>query len=70
MARKEELEITIGADGNVSIHVAGVGGPDCLKLTEELEAALGVVTEREKTSEYYAPSTEEHQKTSYGGGGQ
>jgi hypothetical protein len=53
MARKEELEITIGADGEVSIHVSGAGGASCMKLTEDLEKALGVVLSREKTSEYY-----------------
>jgi hypothetical protein len=53
MVDKQELEITIDDDGNVSIKVLGVGGPDCLKLTKEIEEALGVVIDRQRTSEFY-----------------
>lgn len=58
MAKKEEIEITIGNDGEVELHVTGVPGSDCMKLTEELENLLGVVVNREKTSEYYQEKDE------------
>lgn len=37
----EEIEVIIGKDGKVQIHVHGVNGTQCLELTEELEKALG-----------------------------
>lgn len=49
----EELDITISADGKISIHVKGVKGPACTDLTKALEAALGDVTEKSLTAEYY-----------------
>ncbi len=60
MARKEEIEITINENGEVELHVQGVPGSDCMKLTADLEEALGVVLNREKTSEYYqTPASDE-----------
>jgi len=53
VAEKQEMEITIGRDGKVEIHVQGVDGKSCMDLTKELEEALGVVTSREKTGEYF-----------------
>jgi len=53
MVDKQELEITIDDDGNVTIKVVGVAGPDCLKLTKEIEEALGVVTDRQRTNDFY-----------------
>lgn len=50
---KEELEITIGADGKVNIKVAGAKGGKCLDITRPLEEALGEVKVREMTPEYY-----------------
>lgn len=37
----QEIEVTIGRDGEVQIQVRGVKGMKCLELTKELEAALG-----------------------------
>ena len=37
----EEIEITIGKNGQVKLHVRGMKGKKCLVLTEELEKALG-----------------------------
>ena len=37
----EEIEITIGKNGQVKLHVRGLKGKKCLVLTEELEKALG-----------------------------
>lgn len=48
----EEIEITIGKNGQVKLHVRGMKGKKCLALTEELEKALGnEVLERKLTPE-------------------
>ena len=49
----EEIFITINPDGNVTIRTKGFKGKSCLKATEALEEALGKVSERKLTSEYY-----------------
>ena len=52
--RKQDIEITISPDGEVSFTVKGVKGSACLDETRFLEeAAGGEVVEQEKTSEYY-----------------
>jgi protein involved in polysaccharide export with SLBB domain len=53
MAQKQELEFTIDDDGKISIKVVGIAGKECLELTKEIEAALGLVTDRKRTSEFY-----------------
>ncbi|HWR44698.1 DUF2997 domain-containing protein [Sporomusa sp.] len=53
MMDKEELEITIDADGKVNIKVAGAKGGKCLDITKPIEDALGEVKVREMTPEYY-----------------
>lgn len=53
MADKSELEISIGPDGQVRIVTHGLRGQACLTETKELEQALGKVTGREKTREFY-----------------
>ncbi|SIQ98320.1 Protein of unknown function [Alkalispirochaeta americana] len=53
MADRHELEIVIDKDGEVSIKVEGVNGSRCVQLTKDIEEELGIVVEREKTSEYY-----------------
>lgn len=48
----QEIEVTIGKNGEVQVHVRGVKGKACLELTEALEAALGgQVALREMTPE-------------------
>lgn len=56
MAQRHELEIEIGADGSVKVHVKGAKGRKCLDYVK-LFAAMGEVTEQELTSEYYEPET-------------
>ena len=56
MAKKRDIVITIGPDGNVQISVEGVAGPDCIDFTKFLEDELGDVAERTHTSEYYCES--------------
>jgi hypothetical protein len=53
MAKKQELEITVDDDGNVSIKVIGCTGPECVELTKEIEAALGIVTDKKKLGDFY-----------------
>jgi len=52
---KAEITLEIDNDGNISLGVTGVKGQDCEKLTRELEEALGIVTDRKRTHEYYVP---------------
>ena len=53
MADKVQLEITIDADGNVVIETHGLKGEECVVETRGLEAVIGAVKHRAKTSEYY-----------------
>jgi len=59
MAKKRDIIITIGPDGNVQLSVEGVSGPDCIDFTKFLEEELGDVTERTHTGEYFCESEEE-----------
>ncbi len=48
----QEIEVTIGKDGKVQVHVRGVKGEACLDITHALESALGGEVElREMTPE-------------------
>jgi len=58
-----KMEIEIGADGQVKVHVVGVSGPSCVPLTRALEQSLGTVTDVTKTSEYYKTATAITKKT-------
>jgi hypothetical protein len=49
----QELEIQVDRDGNVTVHVKGVKGEECLALTKSIEDALGRVTDRSLTHEHY-----------------
>ncbi len=59
MAVKKELIIEISPDGNLKIKTEGFKGAECEEELKPIEKALGEVTERVKTSEYYqAPATQ------------
>ncbi len=49
----QELEIIIRRDGSLNVSVKGVSGEKCLAVTGGLERAVGKITGREYTSEYY-----------------
>lgn len=52
----QEVNVTIGKDGKVEIHLQGVKGPACLDITRELEKALGgQIISREMTAEAIEP---------------
>lgn len=60
MAVRQEIDIQITPDGEVKLTVRGAPGGECLELTRALEEELGIVVEREKTSEFYQqPATVE-----------
>jgi hypothetical protein len=55
--RKQDIEIVIAPNGDVSFTVKGVKGASCIGETKFLEEALGgAVTEQQKTGEYYEQS--------------
>lgn len=66
MAHKEEIEFTIGPDGNIDIQVKGAKGKKCTELTKEIIEALGIVKNTNYTSEYYQQETETHNTVSVG----
>jgi hypothetical protein len=53
MPERQEMEFIIRADGTVEERVLGVSGPNCETLTGDIESALGEVTHREHTGDYY-----------------
>ena len=59
MAKRREIQFNIDDEGNVSIEVKGVDGGDCERLTREIEEALGVVSSRQRTSEFYKEAVTE-----------
>ena len=50
---KREIEVVIRPDGSVELRPVGMKGPDCVEATRELEEALGVVVDRQRTPEFY-----------------
>lgn len=59
MAVATDIIFTIDNDGNITLTVEGAKGRDCTKITQDLEEALGVVIDREYTSEYYEEATDQ-----------
>lgn len=53
MAVRQEIDIQITPEGEVKLVVRGAPGGACLELTRALEEELGIVVDREKTSEFY-----------------
>lgn len=54
----ERIEYKIYPDGRVEQKVIGVKGSDCVKLTEELNAALGEVVSSTPTEEMFEQKVE------------
>jgi hypothetical protein len=53
MAKKTEIEVEIGSNGDVKVHVKGVKGKACLDYVEIFQKILGPLKEKSLTSEYY-----------------
>lgn len=49
----ETIHIDIDAQGNVQVEGVDIIGPDCKKLTAEIESALGTVTKETKKAAYH-----------------
>lgn len=65
--RKQDLEISISASGEVTFTVKGIKGGGCMDETKFLEQALGGgVLDQQKTGEFYEQS--EGYVSSYAGG--
>ena len=49
----EEIEIEIGADGQVVVRTVGIKGPRCLDVAEAIAQIVGREESRQLTDEYY-----------------
>jgi hypothetical protein len=49
----QEMEIFVDGEGNVTLHVLGVKGDECTRITKGIEEALGDITERTFSGEFY-----------------
>lgn len=67
MAVRHEIDIEITPDGEVRLQVRGATGEQCLELTRALEEELGVVVDRQKTSEFYQQPVETGTTVKVGG---
>lgn len=56
----KEIEITIDKTGQVTFSVSGIKGTGCLEFTQSIEAALGQVTTRELSADYYEKEHSTH----------
>jgi len=52
---QREFNITIGADGNVEVHVKGYKGKSCTEAVKLLEQIVGEIRSEQKTTEFYEP---------------
>jgi hypothetical protein len=57
MADKVEIEVTLNTDGTVQVTTHGLKGQRCVSETQSLLKAIGRVTHREKTSEFWQQAT-------------
>jgi hypothetical protein len=50
---EKKIKITISETGAVTVAASGYKGSSCLEATEFIEKAIGSVTKRQKTSDFY-----------------
>jgi hypothetical protein len=62
MAIKKQLTITINPDGTLKIKTEGFKGGECEEELRPIEQAMGKVTGRVRTSDYYKDSITEKGK--------
>jgi hypothetical protein len=70
--KKKTLNITISAEGKVTIDVKGAVGGECLKWTAQLEKDLGVTDARhtrEMKAEFFETSEVEQTAGAWGDSG-
>ena len=56
MAKREELIVIISPQGDVKVEIKGIKGPRCLDVVKRFEQHVGLVTQRQPTSEFYEPA--------------
>ena len=54
---QHDLDITIGTDGNVRVHVKGVKGSACEEYVKLIGSILNSEGEVTRTNEFYEPPT-------------
>ena len=65
MAKGHTIKITIDKLGKTKIEVDGVKGQSCEEITKGIEQALGTVTSRKQTGEYYEQPLNENKVRQY-----
>jgi len=68
MKSKEQIEVWINADGDITINAVGYSGNTCEEATRFLEEGLGIVGRKQRSRDYYRKnrtqnSTQQEQKT-------
>jgi hypothetical protein len=53
---REEIEIEIAADGQVTVRTIGIKGPRCVEVAEAIAQLIGREESRRLTEEYYETS--------------
>ena len=53
-----EVEVVVDEAGHAVVHVTGAKGTSCRRLTEDVEQALGKVTDRKVTREAHETPVE------------
>jgi hypothetical protein len=48
------IEVTVSPKGESSVHTKGFSGGECREASRRLEAALGIRTSEQLTSEFHA----------------
>ena len=57
------IEVTVSPQGEATVQTKGYAGADCLRASQFLEQALGVVAGDQRTAEFYqAAPAERHQE--------
>jgi hypothetical protein len=56
----EEIEIEIGADGQVTVRTIGIKGPRCLDVAEAIALIVGREESRRLTEEYHETGVQSH----------
>lgn len=53
MASKQEVELFISEEGELKVHIKGIKGAGCFKVLEQISKEIGILKEKETSSEYY-----------------
>jgi len=53
MKSKEQIDVWINTDGDITINAVGYTGSDCEDATRFLEEGLGLIGRKQRTRDYY-----------------